>query len=94
MALADDDAPPEPVVVAVLLALASPPGTSIPWPIVVPPLPPVAEAEAVALPVAELAAATAAAGWPEPATTLGKGSPTPGAPSAPTTVTMSVESAA
>jgi hypothetical protein len=61
---------------------------------VMPPLPPVAEAEAVALPVPELAVATADAGWPGPAGTLRKGSPIPGAPSAPISVTVSFASAA
>jgi hypothetical protein len=82
------------VVLAVLLALASPPGTSTFWPIVMPPLPPVAEAEAVALPVPELAVATADAGWPGPAGTLPKGSPIPGAPSAPISVSETFASAA
>jgi hypothetical protein len=95
MADALDDASPEPVVLAVLLALASPPRLSSPSPNEMPPLPPVAVAVAVALPVAELAVAPAAAGPPGPAGTLGKtGSPRPVAPSAPISISVSFASAA
>ena len=65
VAVADDNASPEPLAFAVLLALASPPEASKAF---VPsvPEPPVAEAEAVALPFPELPVAVAVAVPPLP----------------------------